>query len=361
MNWGIAVVKILMIGPARSVNGGISTVVNNYYSAGLDKEVDLEYIATMEEGSKAHKLRVAVEALIEFIVKISKYEVVHIHMASDVSIYRKLPFIWLTKVFGKKLIIQQHGGNIEQFYYFECGKRKQQFIKKMLQKADLFLVVAPYLKDIFEDIIGKTKIVVLPNAIEIPQEITRDYNRKNLLFLGRLCKEKGIYELLDAVKELRVEYPDLHLYLGGIWAEKELEKKANECAEYVHYLGWINKEKKDIYLKKCNIFVLPTYFEGLPMSLLEGMAYGCACVATEVGGIPQVMSHRKDGFIIPAKDVRAIKHAIKELLQNQNLQKKLGMNGRKTVEEHYEISKSINRLILIYKQVYCERGKNGTR
>ena len=343
--------KILMIGPARSVNGGISAVVNNYYSVGLNKEVDLEYIGTMEDGSKWHKLKVAIRAFVKFITKVSKYEIVHIHMASDVSLYRKLPFIWLTKVFGKKLVIHQHGGNIKQFYYSECGIIKQQFIKKMLRKADEFLVVAPYLKDIFKNIVEEDKIVVFPNAIEIPKEINVDYKEQNLLFLGRLCKEKGIHELLDAVKDLKWEFPNLNLYLGGVWVEEELEVKARACGDFVHYLGWIDKEKKDECLRKCNIFVLPTYFEGLPMSLLEGMAYGCACIATEVGGIPQVLTDRKDGLMIPAKNVQSLKDSIRELLQNRNLQEELGTNARKNVKENFEISRSVQKLIQIWSNV----------
>lgn len=353
--------KVLMIGPARSVNGGISAVVNNYYKAGLDKKVQLQYIGTMEDGSKWHKLKIAVKAFVEFVTKVSKYDLVHIHMASDSSLYRKIPFIILTKMFRKKLIIHQHGGNIKQFYYSECSEKRREFIKKVLQKADAFVVVAPYLKDIFKDIVKEEKIIVLPNAIEISKEIKTDYSRQNLLFLGRLCKEKGISELLEVVKELKQEFPGLQLYLGGVWAEEELEKKAQMCGDFVHHLGWIDAEKKEEYLRKCNIFVLPTYFEGLPMSLLEGMAYGCACVATEVGGIPQVMTDRKDGLMIPAKDVQALKGAIRELLVNSDLQKEIGTNARKTVENNYEIGQSISGLMQIYKCVCSEREKNDTR
>ena len=341
--------KVLMVGPARSVNGGISAVVNNYYNAGLDKELELEYIGTMEDGSKWRKLWIAIKAYVKFVTKVAKYELVHIHMASDVSLYRKLPFIWLAKTFGKKLVIQQHGGNIKQFYYSECNEKQRKFIKKILQRADVFIVVAPYLKDIFRDIVEEAKIVVLPNAIPIPEEVNPDYSGQNLLFLGRLCKEKGIHELLEAVMDLKEEFADLHLYLGGVWVDCQLEEKARLCGEYVHYLGWIDSREKDVYLRKCNVFVLPTYFEGLPMSLLEGMAYGCACVATEVGGIPQVMTGGKDGLLIPAKDVAALKEAIREMLLDTQLQEKLGVNARETVKEHFEIRKSVSNLIQIYK------------
>lgn len=343
--------KVLMIGPARSVNGGISAVVNNYYKAGLDGKIQLQYIGTMEDGSKLHKLKIAVQALIQFIFTVSQVDLVHINMASDVSLYRKIPFICLTKLFGKKLVIHQHGGNIKQFYYSDCSPKRRKFIQKILKKADAFIVVASYLKDIFKDIVEEEKIIVLPNAIEIPENIQKEYTEQNLLFLGRLCKEKGIHELLDAVKELKCDFPNLHLYLGGVWVEEELERKARQYEDYVHYLGWVDAEQKDKYLKTCNIFVLPTYFEGLPMSLLEGMAYGCACVASEVGGIPQVMTNGKDGILIPAKDRIALKNAISMMLEDSSLQKELGNNARKTVEEYYDINKSVQKLVVIYNEI----------
>lgn len=343
--------KVLMIGPARSVNGGISAVVNNYYKAGLDTKVQLQYIGTMEDGSKWHKLKIAIQALVQFIFTVSKFDLVHINMASDASLYRKLPFIGITKMFGKKLVIHQHGGNIKQFYYSECSSKRRKFIQKILRKADAFIVVAPYLKDIFKDIVEEEKIIVLPNAIEIPENIQKEYTEQNLLFLGRLCKEKGIHELLDAVKDLKNEFPGLHLYLGGVWVEEELERKAGQCEDYVHYLGWIDAKQKNKYLKKCNIFVLPTYFEGLPMSLLEGMAYGCACVASEVGGIPQVMTNGYDGIMIPAKDVKALREALKRVLESPSLQKELGSKARKTVEDGYDINKSVQKLLQVYQSI----------
>lgn len=340
-----------MIGPARSVNGGISAVVNNYYKAGLDEMVQLQYIGTMEDGSKLHKLKIAIQALVQFVFCVSKFDLVHINMASDVSLYRKIPFIVLTKLFGKKLIIHQHGGNIKQFFYEECSEKRRDFIKKVLCKADAFVVVAPFLKDIFKNIVEEEKIVILPNAIEIPEDVCKDYQKQELLFLGRLCKEKGIHELLDVVVELRKEFPNLYLYLGGVWVEDELERKAKECEGFVHYLGWVDKDVKDKYLKQCNIFVLPTYFEGLPMSLLEGMAYGCACVASEVGGIPQVMTQGVDGILIPAKDKDGLKDAIRKLLEDSSLQKKLGDNARKNVRENYDIHSSVEKLVAIYQSV----------
>ena len=215
--------KVVMIGPARSVNGGISAVVNNYYKAGLDKKIELKYIGTMEDGGKLHKLMVAIGAIFKFIKNVSHYDIVHINMASDMSLYRKIPFIYLTKIFGKKLVIHQHGGNFQEFYYQECDKKKQEFIKKTLEKADVFLVVADYLGDIFKKIIAEEKVISFPNAIEVSEINNKKTSGQKLLFLGRLCKEKGIRELLNVVVELKDDYPELELYLGGVWVDGDLK------------------------------------------------------------------------------------------------------------------------------------------
>lgn len=343
--------KVLMIGPARSVNGGISAVVNNYYNAGLDKRVELKYIGTMEDGSKVHKLKVAAIALCKFVGQVPKCDLVHINMASDVSLYRKIPFIYIAKLFGKKLVIHQHGGNFKDFFYSECGRKRQKFIQRTLEKADAFLVVADYLRDIFKNIISEDKIAVLANAIEVPQRITTKVPGQKLLFLGRLCKEKGIWELLGAVSELKEEHPGLELYLGGVWVEQDLKELADQYGEFVHQLGWIGAEEKKKYLQECNIFVLPTYFEGLPMSLLEGMAYGCACIASEVGGIPQVIKDGVDGILIQPGSKEELKKAISKMLQDTDLQQKLGKAGREKVEREFELSKSVDILVKIYQNL----------
>ena len=341
-------IKVLMIGPARSVNGGISGVVNNYYSAGLDKQIDLTYIGTMEDGSKVHKLLVAAKALLKFVMVVHKYDIVHVNMASDVSIYRKMMFIQIASFCKKKIIIHQHGGHIEEFYYEKCNDSQRRKIQKVLNKACKMLVIAPYLKDIFADIIDEEKILVFPDAIKIPQACEKDYSLQKILFLGRLCKEKGIGELIDAVNELRKTYPGLQLYLGGSWVDEDLKKKADSHSEWICQLGWIDKEEKEKYLKECNIFALPSYFEGQSVALLEGMVYGCACVASDVGGIPQMLIHEETGLLVTVKDTKAIQEAIGRLLTDINLQRTYGMAARQKIDKEFNLDTNVKELVQIY-------------
>ena len=131
----------------------------------------------------------------------------------------------------------------------------------------------------------------------------------------------------------------------GRW---RFENIADKYPEFIHQLGWIDKEEKEKYLQECNIFVLPTYFEGLPMSLLEGMSYECACIASAVGGIPQVIEDGVSGVLIQPKDENSLKEAIEKLLQDEKQQEKLGQTGRQRVLDGFELAKSIDKLVEIY-------------
>lgn len=191
--------KVLMVGPDRSVHGGISGVVNNYYAAGLDQKIELKYIGTMIEGSKVRKLWRAMKAYMQFLVQLSGYDIVHVNMASDASYVRKSFFIKAAKRAGKKIVIHQHGGDFEG-YYGQLSEKGKKRVKEILSMGDIMLVLAPSWKKFFGTLIDENKIIVFPDCIEMPPVYQKQYGQHKLLFLGRICKEKGVLELLAAAE-----------------------------------------------------------------------------------------------------------------------------------------------------------------
>lgn len=340
-----------MAGPDRSVHGGISAVVNNYYDAGLDGKIDLCYIGTMVEGSKPRKLLQAVKALIQFCVKLPGYQIVHINMASDSSYYRKSFFIKAAKLFGKKIVIHQHGGDFEGFYYKEQDERGKRRIDRVLAMGDAFLVLAPQWKELFSHMVEEKKITVLPDAIRIPEGVQKEYGQHKLIFLGRLCREKGIGELLGIMPQLKEEYPDIRLYLGGIWEDEGLKAEAGKYADFITWLGWISGEEKEKYLRECDIFVLPSYFEGQSVAILEAMVHNCAIVASKTGGIPQMIMEGETGVFITPKDAASLKRGIKMLLEDAGLCRRLGTGAREKAERDFSIENNMEKLLQIYREV----------
>ena len=344
-------IKVLMIGPDRSVHGGISGVVNNYYDAGITEKIDLNYIGTMVEGSKIRKLWQAVKAYVKFLTVLPQYPIVHVNVASDSSYYRKSLFIKAAKRAGKRIVIHQHGGDFETFYEKEQNDRGRAKIRQVFGMGDVFLVLSPVLEQFFKGILDPARVILFPNAVPVPDSLEKEYGKLRILFLGRLCKEKGLRELFSILPQLHEQFPQMRLLLGGIWEDEELRKEAEKMKEYVTDLGWLQGEAKKDYLRISDLFVFPTYFEGQPVSVLEAMAYQCGIVATNVGGIPQMIEPEQTGLLIEPKDPEGLKSALQKLLSDPELCEYLGKNARAKVQKEYSINKSLEELVKIYQRL----------
>lgn len=347
--------KVLMIGPARSVHGGVSAVVNNYYAAGLDQQIKLKYIATMVDGSKMRKLIQAMLAYITFLFALPSYHILHVNMAADASCYRKKIFIDTAWLFRKKIIIHEHGGDFEGFYYERCSEKQRANIKRSLNRAKIFLVLSESWKKFFSEIVDEDKIHVLQNGIVIPTKVKQDYSNHKVLFLGRLCKEKGIGELLEAVPVIQKQIQDFKLILGGVWEEgnEALKEKARALSETVLCPGWISEKEREALFQECSIFVLPTWFEGQPISLLEAMAAGMCVAASAVGGIPQIMGKESDvtGILLPPKDADTLADELIKLLKDEEQRRKMGQNARIRIINNYDVNRNVEALVGFYKEI----------
>lgn len=343
--------KVLMIGPDRSVHGGVSGVVNNYYDAGLDKLIDLYYIGTMVDGSKWTKLVCAVKAYFRFLIKLPKYDIVHVNMASDASYYRKSVFIRTAGIYHKKIVIHQHGGSFMEFYEKDLSDAGRRGVKKLFSMGDAFLVLGTAWKDFFGTIIERDRITVFPNAIQLPVLKKKQYGVHKILFLGRMCREKGIGELLSVMPKIKEKYPDVHLYLGGIWEDQELQAEAAALKDYVTDLGWIGGAAKQNFLQECDIFVMPSYFEGQPVSILEAMANACGIVASDTGGIPDMIVDGQTGLLVPPKDAKTLEEKLLTILADPDFCRRLGENARRKAAAEYSMEQNINQLLAVYEAI----------
>ena len=213
------------------------------------------------------------------------------------------------------------------------------------------MVLAPAYRELFEKITGRKDILVFPDAIEIPAVYEKEYGQKKILFLGRLCEAKGVRELLKAMDEVHLRFPDARLYLGGIWEDKQLKELATERSDYVTYIGWVSGEKKKKYLKESDIFVLPSYFEGQSVAILEAMAYSCGIVASDIGGIPQMITEGQTGILIQPKDADSLKRGLEKLLADEMLCRRLGEEAREKVEKEFSIEQNMKQLLEVYQQI----------
>ncbi len=350
----MAKIKVLMLGPDRSVKGGVSGVVNNLYDAGIDKEIDLKYIGTMVDGSKFRKLLQAAKAYFQALTCINSYDIVHVHVSADASYYRKSLFIDMALRHHKKLVIHQHGGDIKRFYGHDLKGKAHDRMVSLFNKSNAFIVLAPNFKEFFKHIIvGDDKISVIGNGIVIPDIdlAKKDYDSHNILFLGRICKDKGIGELLEAVKKLSTDFPDVHLYLGGFFEDEYLKEEVDNLSDNVTACGWIDSDAKEELFTKCPIFVLPSYYEGMPLSVAEGMAHGCATIASNVGSLDQMIDDGNSGLLVEAKDSDDLYNALHKVIKDASLCRSLGQAAYSSAKEKYDIIKMKDNILKIYEAI----------
>lgn len=344
--------KVLMLGPARNVKGGMTTVVDGYFNAGLQNKVSLKYIETVNDNGNISKILKMLTGFFQFIVNLPFYKIIHIHMASRMSSYRKGIYVRISKIFGKKVILHIHGAEYKIFYGKECSIKQKKYVRKTLKLADNIIVLSEEWKEYFETLVDKNKIVILYNAIILPKDFDKNLDTYDMLFLGRIGDRKGIFDLIDVLKELVLEYPSLKLYVGGDGEVEKLQKiiKKNNLEKNIKYIGWVSENKKSEYLKKASYYILPSYNEGMPMSVLEGMAYKNVTISTNVGGISKIIKNNYNGIMIEPGDKEALKKSLVDLFNNSKKREKLSINARKTIEEKFNADKNIIELIRLYNK-----------
>ena len=186
--------------------------------------------------------------------------------------------------------------------------------------------------------------------------ISRKYdvqnNETNILFLARVEKAKGIYEAVDCYNILKKKYPELSLRIAGDGFELMNVKSyvRNNSINDVEFLGFVTGVAKFTAYWNSHIYILPSYSEGMPNSVLEAMALGLPVVTRNVGGLVDFFKNNEHGFMTVSKDPELLAGLTEELLKNNNLLKTIALNNYRYAVEKFTTSKVIERLENIYKQ-----------
>jgi len=163
---------------------------------------------------------------------------------------------------------------------------------------------------------------------------------RRLLFTGRLAGVKGVPVLLEALVRLRREHPGVELALAGDGPDRallEAEAQRLGIADRVRFLGYQSSDHVRSLLQETDVFVLPSFAEGVPVVLMEAMASGVPVVSTRVAGVAELVEHGVSGFVVPPGDVDALAGAIDALLADPELRTRFAAAGRLTIEREFDV------------------------
>ena len=350
--------KILVIGPSpiRS-KGGMATVIEEIVKdKKLNEEFEIDVYESYIDGNKLKVLLFSLLSFVRFYFTKRNYDVYHIHAASYGSTFRKGWYVRAAKKWGKKVILHIHGAEY-MIFYDKSNKKKK--ICSILNAADRVVALSNEWKHRFDETFGLTNCVVLENGIDMerlqPAITSYQEHPHTFVSLGRLGERKGTYDLITAIEQAKTEVPDIKCYLAG---DGEIEKckdliKQKKLDNNIIVVGWADFDKKLELLRKSSVLVLPSYNEGLPMAILEGMACGKAIISTTVGAIPEVVKV-ENGILIQPGDIIALADALRKYCRDEKAVEMAGSANRNLIKRNYSMDVMHQKLARYYIGVMQE-------
>ncbi|WP_241010722.1 glycosyltransferase family 4 protein [Mycobacterium camsae] len=327
--------RVLLVGPApaqAASRGGMATVIT---LMAAHPDVRVTTVPTYIEGPLWFRLWTGGSGMLRaaWLVARRRVDVLHVHLAHGGSVVRKALPLAVARWVQVPAVVHAHSYDFAG--WFDKLPAAAKGLVRRLLVADQWLVLGTRH---VEEYAGRLRlpagrISVLNNAVPIPDHPVEHSNAPlvHAVSLGRLGVRKGSYDLIRAVAALDGEVrARFRVTLAGDGEVDEVRAAVATAGlgETIAVAGWLDPRQRDELLCSAHIFVLPSHDEGLPVALLEAMAYGLAPVTTSVGSIPEAITDRVTGLVVAPGRPEQLAHALNELLKDSDLRASLGEAAR---------------------------------
>lgn len=241
-------------------------------------------------------------------------------------------------------------GTIENKYYR---------IKRIYQEQIDYIITPSefYRKKLIEDGINHRKIETIHNFVKMNEYNIEKEDGDYVLYFGRISKEKGIFDLIEATQKI----DELKLYLAGDGPDFDNLKKfiqKSKIGDRVKMLGFLNCSQIKETIGRCRFVILPSIWrDNCPYSIIETMAIGKAIIGTDIGGIPELIQDNKTGFLTKFKDHNDLIQKMKKLYNEKDLAIKMGKEAKKVAITLYTEENYYNKIIKIYERLILKNEK----
>lgn len=349
--------KILVISVPNYAKGGVASVVstfmkNNY----VNSRYSIRYYFTHESGGSLKKHLSFFYFLVRFpfFLLCNDFDGAHVHGSLKGSFFRKACFLFWLKIYKIPVVYQCHAAQVDDFF---SNSLKKYIVNKIFKQYDLRLCLGNCWKSNFENITG-LKWNVLHNPVATFPFEKSQHEEFNLVFMGELSKRKGIRDLIEAFS--LVKNDNAKLYVAGSGDIDGLTDFCNELGvkNRVEFLGWIDSEQKGSLLSIADVVVLPSYAEGLPISILEAMSASVAVITTPVGAIGDAITHDINGLLVPPGNIYELASAINVLGSDKAKRLELATLGKEKFDELFHEDVVAQKLLGFYELLTNkERGR----
>ncbi|MDV2684324.1 glycosyltransferase [Alkalihalophilus lindianensis] len=358
----VLVLSNMYPGPRQATFG---IFVKNQVEALRSKGVEVDVIAVQDPSMAKPRVLMKyskwmIQTLLTLITKGRRYDVVHAHYIFPTGVLALL----FKKMFKTKLVVTSHGGDIERMA--KKNERTRAHTANILNEADEVIAVG---EKLYEQIsqeyeVPSSKMTILNmgvnrevfkpiDQLEAKQKVGIPADKRAIVFIGNLIKEKGLLELLEAYKELKEKDPTLTLCLIG--NEKKLEFKEvlidyineNNLEDVVMHPA-VSQAKAATWMSAADVFVLPSHLEGFGLVALEAMSCGTPVLGSRVGGLEYLLQG-EHGSLVEPQNARSLEKGIEDILDQKDLAKRYVEAGFSRADE-YDQEKIIEKLIELYQR-----------
>ncbi len=319
--------------------------------------VRAERLVTRGQGNLLHGQLVFARALVQLCLAAWRGDVDLLHICLSVrgSAYRKTVLAALARALRIPYLVHVHGGNFEQFWSGSPPWLRWALDRAFLASAGIIVLARSYERIFVERLPQmRGRIFVLPNA-SAPASgdaIPADDGRVRLTFLGEVGPRKGTPQFVEALAGLK-ERADWTATIAGNGDVAGTRARVTQLglSGRTAVPGWLGPVATEDLLRRTDVFVLPSFSENLPMSIIEAFAHGIAVVATPVGCVGELVEHERNGLLVPAGDVAALTSALARLIEDPDLRRRLGDTARRDHAARYEIGGYVRQLANVWRQV----------
>jgi glycosyltransferase involved in cell wall biosynthesis len=358
---------IVMTGPLPPAVGGMASVLGALGDSSLSRQYDLTLFETGKTTPENRSIWQGIAARAGLMWQWWKLlgktprPIAHIHTCSGFTFFLDSALLLLAKVRRAPVILHIHGARFDQFLD-SLNAPLGGLARWAARRADSVVVLSDDWQQRLAPRLPGARLAVVANGVPgfpatSPQPAS---STPRFLFLGNLCRRKGVHTLLDAV-ETSIHPWQLDLAGGEeepgftAWTRAEIEKRG--LSERVHVLGPIVGEAKARLLQQADGFVLPSLAEGLPMALLEAMAARLPVVVTRVGAMPEVVRDGIEGYLIPPENPAALAKALDDLAEAPEKRLEMGRAASETCDRAYGVELMVKNLCSIYASLSVEQMK----
>lgn len=345
--------SVLVVGPGFRGRGGIASVIAMHAETETWRRRGLRLLSTFDDRSARHKVGSALLAYAMAPLLLWRGEMVHIHLAAQTSILRKLPIVAMARLLERPVIVHVHAPSEESLFRRTPGWAR----RFLFASAARVVALSESWAAIFRAHEPRCRVVVMANPVRDFDAITHaEGSPQVVLFAGKLEPRKGYGDLLAAAAEVLQEFPEVEFWFAGHGEVEEARAYATQLgiARSVRLLGWLGGAALDEVYAKATVFALPSYAEGVPMSVLEAMSHGVPVICTPVGGLPELIDNGSNGIFIAAGDTRSLAREIARLLRDTDRAAVLGAAGRTTVRQRCSMDSLSDALESLYTGVEAE-------